>query len=121
AAALAVALGAAKLVVLTDVAGLYAGWPGDGRPADADGAGRLGDVDGAGQPGDADGAGRLGDVDGAGQPGDADGVGAGQPGDVISTLTATDPERPLPGRTSGMNPKQQAGRRAGRGGPPQAD
>jgi acetylglutamate kinase len=39
AAALAVALGAAKLVVLTDVAGLYAGWPGDG-----DGAGRAGDV-----------------------------------------------------------------------------
>jgi acetylglutamate kinase len=30
AAALAVALGAAKLVVLTDVAGLYANWPGDG-------------------------------------------------------------------------------------------
>jgi acetylglutamate kinase len=30
AAALAVALGAAKLVVLTDVAGLYADWPGDG-------------------------------------------------------------------------------------------
>ena len=39
AAALAVALGAAKLVVLTDVAGLYADWPGDG-----DGAGRPGDV-----------------------------------------------------------------------------
>ncbi len=39
AAALAVALGAAKLVVLTDVAGLYAGWPGDG-----DGAGQSGDV-----------------------------------------------------------------------------
>jgi acetylglutamate kinase len=30
AAALAVALGAAKLVVLTDVAGLFANWPGDG-------------------------------------------------------------------------------------------
>jgi acetylglutamate kinase len=30
AAALAVALGAAKLVVLTDVPGLYAAWPGDG-------------------------------------------------------------------------------------------
>ncbi len=30
AAALAVALGAAKLVVLTDVGGLYADWPGDG-------------------------------------------------------------------------------------------
>jgi len=39
AAALAVALGAAKLVVLTDVAGLYADWPGDG-----DGAGQAGDV-----------------------------------------------------------------------------
>ena len=31
AAALAVALGAAKLVVLTDVEGLYAHWPGRGR------------------------------------------------------------------------------------------
>jgi acetylglutamate kinase len=39
AAALAVALGAAKLVVLTDVAGLYADWPGDG-----DGVGRPADV-----------------------------------------------------------------------------
>ena len=39
AAALAVALGAAKLVVLTDVAGLYADWPGDG-----DGADQPGDV-----------------------------------------------------------------------------
>ncbi len=33
AAALAVALGAAKLVVLTDVAGLYADWPGSAPPA----------------------------------------------------------------------------------------
>ena len=32
AAALAVALGAAKLVVLTDVAGLFANWPADGDP-----------------------------------------------------------------------------------------
>ena len=39
AAALAVALGAAKLVVLTDVAGLCADWPRDG-----DGAGQAGDV-----------------------------------------------------------------------------
>ena len=45
AAALAVALGAAKLVVLTDVEGLYADWPGE-----TDGAGQPGD--GAGQPGD---------------------------------------------------------------------
>jgi acetylglutamate kinase len=36
AGALAVALGAAKLVILTDVAGLYAGWPAD-EPAAADG------------------------------------------------------------------------------------
>src|SRR6516225_8707437 len=39
AAALAMALGAAKLVVLTDVEGLYADWPGDG-----DGADQPGDV-----------------------------------------------------------------------------
>jgi acetylglutamate kinase len=41
AAALAVALGAVKLVVLTDVAGLYAEWPADGSDADA---GNMGDV-----------------------------------------------------------------------------
>jgi acetylglutamate kinase len=34
AAALAVALGAAKLVVLTDVEGLYADWPGDSAPGE---------------------------------------------------------------------------------------
>jgi acetylglutamate kinase len=36
AAALAVALGAAKLVVLTDVAGLYRDWPASGDPASGD-------------------------------------------------------------------------------------
>src|SRR5262249_10561412 len=36
AAAVAVALGAAKLVVLTDVAGLYASWPGPGTKQAAD-------------------------------------------------------------------------------------
>jgi len=91
AAALAVALGAAKLVVLTDVEGLYAGWPATG--------------DGAGEPGD-----------GAGQPGD----GAGQPGDVISLLTAAGLERLLPGLTSGMIPKMEACLHAVRGGVPQA-
>ena len=34
AAAIAVALGAAKLVLLTDVAGLYASWPGTGGGSD---------------------------------------------------------------------------------------
>ncbi|MBO0815693.1 MAG: acetylglutamate kinase [Actinobacteria bacterium] len=77
AAALAVALGAAKLVVLTDVEGLYADWP-------------------------------------------ADGDGAGQPGDVISLLTATGLERLLPGLTSGMIPKMEACLHAVRGGVPQA-
>ena len=77
AAALAVALGAAKLVVLTDVAGLYAGWPGEGD-------------------------------------------GTGQPGDVISTLTATGLERLLPGLASGMIPKMEACLHAVRGGVPQA-
>jgi acetylglutamate kinase len=77
AAALAVALGAAKLVVLTDVAGLYADWP-------------------------------------------ADGDGDGQPGDVISLLTATGLERLLPGLASGMIPKMEACLRAVRGGVPQA-
>jgi acetylglutamate kinase len=77
AAALAEALGAAKLVVLTDVAGLYAGWP-------------------------------------------ASGDSAGQPGDVISLLTASGLERLLPGLSSGMIPKMEACLRAVRGGVPQA-
>ena len=42
AAALAVALDAAKLVVLTDVAGLYAGWPGGTGHDGAPGRGRPG-------------------------------------------------------------------------------
>jgi acetylglutamate kinase len=41
AAAVAVALGAAKLVLLTDVAGLYADWPGEGA-GDAAGPGEAG-------------------------------------------------------------------------------
>jgi acetylglutamate kinase len=77
AAALAVALGAAKLVVLTDVAGLHEDWPGDGD-------------------------------------------GGGQPGDVISLLTATGLERLLPGLAGGMIPKMEACLRAVRGGVPQA-
>src|SRR5262249_25840499 len=75
AAALAVALGAAKLVVLTDVAGLYAGWPGEGD-------------------------------------------GTGQPGDVVSTLTATGLGRPLPGPATGMIPQVGGRLHPGGGGPP---
>jgi acetylglutamate kinase len=41
AAALAVALGAVKLVVLTDVAGLYADWPSDGADPESGDAGEV--------------------------------------------------------------------------------
>jgi acetylglutamate kinase len=44
AGALAVALGAAKLVVLTDVAGLYAHWPDGGGPDGGKGPGAAGQV-----------------------------------------------------------------------------
>src|SRR5262245_42670412 len=85
AAALAVALGAAKLVVLTDVEGLYTDWPA------AASAGRL--------P----------------APGEA-----GELGNVISQLSATELERLLPSLSAGMIPKMEACLRAVRGGVPQA-
>jgi acetylglutamate kinase len=74
AAALAVALGAEKLVVLTDVEGLYADWPESGRPD--------------------------------------------EPAEVISSLTAIELERMLPGLAEGMVPKMEACLRAVRGGVP---
>ena len=70
AAALAVALGAVKLVVLTDVEGVYADWP--DRTS------------------------------------------------LLSSITATDLEKLLPGLESGMVPKMEACLRAVRGGVPQA-
>ena len=90
AAALAVALGAAKLVVLTDVAGLYRDWP-----SPADGASTGAD------------------------PADAALAGAA-PADVISQLTAGELERLLPGLSAGMIPKMEACLTAVRGGVPQA-
>jgi acetylglutamate kinase len=90
AAALAVALGAAKLVVLTDVEGLYTDWPA-----------------GASAPGPRP------------APGDAGGRAAGL-GPVISQLSATELERLLPGLGAGMIPKMEACLRAVRGGVPQA-
>jgi acetylglutamate kinase len=76
AAAVAVALGAAKLVLLTDVAGLYASWPGEGA--------------------------------------------AGQPGDVISELSADELAKMLPDLDGGMIPKMEACLTAVRGGVPRA-
>jgi acetylglutamate kinase len=94
AAALAVALGAAKLVVLTDVEGLYRDWPaGPGASMTA-------------EP--------------AGPPAPPGNGAASRPADVISELTAADLERLLPGLSAGMIPKMEACLRAVRGGVPQA-
>ena len=90
AAAVAVALHAAKLVVLTDVAGLYANWPGDGQ----------------------------GDSQRDGQAAGPDGL-AAEP-EVISQLTASALTEMLPSLGGGMIPKMEACLTAVRGGVPQA-
>jgi acetylglutamate kinase len=92
AAALAVALGAVKIVMLTDVAGLYADWPGS-QPAAGDGVATAN-----------------------GAPVAAD----GRPPEVISELTVSDLAAMLPGLSDGMIPKMQACLTAVRGGVPQA-
>jgi acetylglutamate kinase len=92
AAAVAVALGAVKIVMLTDVAGLYADWPAS-QPAAGDGAATAN-----------------------GAPMAAD----GRPPEVISELTASDLAAMLPGLSDGMIPKMQACLTAVRGGVPQA-
>jgi acetylglutamate kinase len=93
AAALAVALGAAKLVVLTDVEGLYADWPAGTSPVHA--------------PAPPGGQIRTGDR-------------APRAADVISLLRAAELERLLPSLSAGMIPKMEACLRAVRGGVPQA-
>ena len=93
AAAVAVALGAAKLVLLTDVAGLYADWPARGRAGGAKAAGRAKAADGAM---------------------------AQRPSEVISQLDATELAAMLPRLGGGMIPKMEACLTAVRGGVPQA-
>jgi acetylglutamate kinase len=90
AAAVAVALGAAKLILLTDVAGLYADWPARG------GAGGAGGAKAAG------------------------GVAAQRPSEVISRLEAPELAAMLPRLGGGMIPKMEACLTAVRGGVPQA-
>ena len=108
AAALAVALGAAKLVMLTDVAGLYGNWPANGasRPSATSPA--------AGRPGgeDRSGAGAAGPGVPGAAPSEADGV--------ISQLSASGLADMLPGLTAGMIPKMEACLTAVRGGVPRA-
>ncbi len=99
AAALAVALGAAKLVVLTDVEGLYRDWPGGPGTSPPAAPAAPSAPPAAGLPGN-----------GA----------AARPVDVISVLTAAGLERLLPGLSAGMIPKMEACLRAVRGGVPQA-
>jgi len=101
AGALAVALGAAKLVVLTDVEGLYAEWPGSSSSV------RITDPMGEKNRTDH-------------ESGEAAGGSEGVPRDVISLLTAAELEQLLPSLTSGMIPKMEACLRAVRGGVPQA-
>ncbi len=100
AAALAVALGAAKLVMLTDVEGLYADWPGDSSSS-----GKV-----------------FAPIEAKNRPDHGSGTGPGSvaPRDVISQLNATELEQLLPTLTSGMIPKMEACLRAVRGGVPQA-
>jgi acetylglutamate kinase len=106
AGALAVALGAAKLVMLTDVAGLYADWPpgpADGVPA-SDAVGRL---SGPANP-------AVGRLSGQANPGTA------PPAEVIQRLGAADLAALLPSLSAGMIPKMAACLDAVRGGVPQA-
>jgi acetylglutamate kinase len=91
AGAVAVALGAAKLIVLTDVAGLYASWPGSAAGSQA--ADRQAAVSAAADS---------------------------RPAEVISQLTATALADMLPGLSGGMIPKMQACLTAVQGGVPQA-
>jgi acetylglutamate kinase len=94
AAALAVALGAAKLIVLTDVAGLYANWP-RGQQAQGQQA--------------------------HGEQADDEQVPAGdRPPQVISELTAAELAAMLPALSDGMIPKMAACLTAVTGGVPQA-
>ena len=106
AAAVAVALGAAKLIVLTDVPGLYASWPGSAAPsAPADGTVSGGTASGG---------------PAYGGPADGGPAADARPAEVISQLTATELADMLPGLSGGMIPKMAACLTAVRGGVPQA-
>jgi acetylglutamate kinase len=106
AAAVAVALGAVKLIVLTDVAGLYANWPAGARspaPAEATVPAETTVPAGATPPPRAT------------LPSEAT-----APAEVISELTADQLAGMLPGLSDGMIPKMTACLTAVRGGVAQA-
>ena len=119
AAALAVALGAAKLVMLTDVEGLYRDWPaGPDTSLTAAPAGPSAFTAApAGSSASPMAPAGPSTSPEASLPGNG---AASRPGDVISVLTAADLERLLPSLSAGMIPKMEAFLRAVRGGVPQA-
>jgi acetylglutamate kinase len=113
AAALAVALSAAKLVVLTDVAGLYADWPGSTHA-----------VASPGDPGHR-GLGAMGSgaLPGRQSPRPAErppGPAPDRPAQVISELTVSELATMLPNLSGGMIPKMTACLTAVNGGVRQA-
>jgi len=112
AAALAVAFGAAKIVLLTDVAGLYANWPGE-QADQADGGSVLAPRSVL-APGSV-----LARGDAPPEP-PRSAAEAGRPSEVISELTVSDLAAMLPGLSGGMIPKMEACLTAVRGGVPQA-
>jgi acetylglutamate kinase len=112
AAALAVALGAAKLVVLTDVAGLYSRWPVTPQPSAIP-------ADGESGPAGTEPAG-TGPVDAALATDEAGMNGDGRPPEVISEISASALAALLPTLSDGMIPKMAACLTAVRGGVPQA-
>jgi acetylglutamate kinase len=118
AAALAVALGAVKIVMLTDVAGLYANWPAS-QPAVGDGAAAANGTSAAGD-GAAAANGTSAAGDGAAIANGTLVAADGRPPEVISELTVSDLAAMLPTLSDGMIPKMQACLTAVRGGVPQA-
>ena len=108
AGAIAVALGAEKLILLTDVAGLYADWPpASGTDASRTDASRT----------DASGTDASG-TDASGT--DAGEAGSGAPAQVISSLSVSALAAMLPGLSEGMIPKMEACVAAVRCGVPRA-
>ena len=110
AAALAVALGAERLVVLTDVEGLYRDWPGSASASEGSSAGGVG-----GRP--PSGSGSVSASEGS----SAGGVGGRPPSghsstEVIEELSASELRELMPALQSGMVPKMEACLRAVEGG-----
>jgi acetylglutamate kinase len=121
AAAVAVALGAAKLVLLTDVAGLYADWPRNAKgapppPRQRAAVPRCTEEQGSLRPSDETNAAPPSGPEAQRKHSGPE----AQKGTVISRLDAGELAAMLPGLDGGMIPKMEACLTAVRGGVPQA-